>query len=227
MLRCCFDRYQASAVVGWPDEDVLFNLRGAKACTPPHTHVLRLMKAVDADQPLDTFEEILSEDPLLAYRLMLFANSAALGARQPIDSLRRALVLLGYSPLEKWLGNLLLHACEEPDLQPVRQAMVQRAQLTIAAAGCRGQPRAAQRSVFVRPVLPAGRHPGRTPGRQPGPPAPVRTHPPMPRCAKRGRTPPAWKWPLPWKTKPVPKPCATCASSTACTWRPSTAPCCA
>ena len=57
-------------------------------------------------------------------------NSAALGARQPIDSLRRALVLLGYSPLQKWLGNLLLHACEEPDLQPVRQAMVQRAQLT-------------------------------------------------------------------------------------------------
>lgn len=130
MLRCCFDRYQASAVVGWPDEDVLFNLRGAKVLHPSHAHVLRLMKAVDADQPLDTFEEILSEDPLLAYRLMLFANSAALGARQPIDSLRRALVLLGYSPLQKWLGNLLLHACEEPDLQPVRQAMVQRAQLT-------------------------------------------------------------------------------------------------
>ena len=130
MLRCCFERYQASAVVGWPDEDVLFNLRGAKALQPSHEHVLRLMKAVDADQPLDTFEEILSEDPLLAYRLMLFANSAALGARHPIDSLRRALVLMGYGPLQKWLGNLLVHACEEPDLQPVRQGMVHRAQLT-------------------------------------------------------------------------------------------------
>ena len=130
MLRCCLERYNASAIAGWPDEDVLFNLRGAKALQPSHAHVLRLMKAVDADQPLDSFEDILSEDPLLAYRLMLFANSAALGARHPIDSLRRALVLLGYSPLQKWLGNLLLHACEEPDLQPVRQSMVQRAQLT-------------------------------------------------------------------------------------------------
>ncbi len=75
MLRCCFERYNASAIAGWPDEDVLFNLRGAKALQPSHEHVLRLMKAVDADQPLDHFEDILSEDPLLAYRLMLFANS--------------------------------------------------------------------------------------------------------------------------------------------------------
>lgn len=130
MLRCCLEQYKASAVAGWPDEDVLFNLRGAKALQPSYEHVLRLMKAVDADQPLDVFEDILSEDALLAYRLMLYANSAALGARHPIDSLRRALVMLGYGPLQKWLGNLLTQACEEPDLQPVRQGMVMRAQLT-------------------------------------------------------------------------------------------------
>lgn len=130
LLRCCLERYNASAIAGWPDEDVLHNLRGAKALQPSHEHVLRLMKAVDADQPLDNFEEILSEDALLAYRLMLFANSAAQGARHPIDSLRRALVMLGYGPLQNWLAGVLAHACEEPDLQPVRQAMVQRAQLT-------------------------------------------------------------------------------------------------
>lgn len=130
LLRCCLERYHASAIAGWPDEDVLHNLRGAKALQPSHEHVLRLMKAVDADQPLDNFEDILSEDALLAYRLMLFANSAAMGARHPIDSLRRALVMLGYGPLQRWLANLLTHACEEPDLQPVRQAMVHRAQLT-------------------------------------------------------------------------------------------------
>lgn len=130
LLRCCLERYNASAIAGWPDEDVLHNLRGAKALQPSYEHVLRLMKAVDADQPLDRFEEILSEDALLAYRLMLYANSAALGARHPIDSLRRALVMLGYGPLQKWLGSVLVHACEEPDLQPVRQSMVHRAQLT-------------------------------------------------------------------------------------------------
>lgn len=124
------DQYQASALAGWPDEDVLYNLRGSKSLQPSYEHVLRLMKAVDADQPLDTFEDILSEDALLAYRLMLYANSPAMGPRHPIDSLRRALVMLGYGPLQKWLGNLLTHACEEPDLQPVRHGMVMRAQLT-------------------------------------------------------------------------------------------------
>lgn len=95
-----------------------------------HAHVLRLLKAVDADESLETFEAILSEDPLLAYRFMLYANSAALGARNPINSLRRALVMLGYGPLKAWLANELVHASHDQDLQPIRLATVMRAQLT-------------------------------------------------------------------------------------------------
>ncbi|MEG1103103.1 MAG: HDOD domain-containing protein, partial [Comamonas sp.] len=97
---------------------------------PSHEHVLRLMKAVDADQSLETFEAILSEDPLLAYRFMLYANSAALGARNPINSLRRALVMLGYGTLKEWLATQLVHASHEKDLQPIRLSSVMRAQLT-------------------------------------------------------------------------------------------------
>lgn len=130
LVQHCLEHYQASAVAGWPTEDVLHRVRGTRALYPMHAHVLRLLKAVDADESLETFEAILSEDPLLAYRFMLYANSAALGARNPINSLRRALVMLGYGPLKAWLANELVHASHDQDLQPIRLATVMRAQLT-------------------------------------------------------------------------------------------------
>lgn len=129
LARRCLEQYHACAIAGWPAEDVLHRMRGARVLHPSHAHVLRLMKAVDADQSLDTFEEILSEDPLLAYRFMLYANSAALGARNPINSLRRALVMLGYGTMQEWLGTQLVHASHEKDLQPIRLSAVMRAQL--------------------------------------------------------------------------------------------------
>ena len=130
LVRRCLEQYHASAVAGWPVEDVLHRMRGSRVLHPSHAHVLRLMKAVDADQSLDTFEEILSEDSLLAYRFMLYANSAALGARNPINSLRRALVMLGYGTMQSWLATQLGHASHEKDLHPIRLAAVMRAQLT-------------------------------------------------------------------------------------------------
>ena len=130
IARRCLDHYHASAIASWPVEDVLHRMRGAHLLHPSHEHVQRLMRAVDADQSLETFEAILSEDPLLAYRFMLYANSAALGARNPINSLRRALVMLGYGPLKAWLANQLVHASHEKDLQPIRLSTVMRAQLT-------------------------------------------------------------------------------------------------
>ena len=130
LARRCLEHYHASAIAGWPTDDVLHRVRGARVLHPSHEHVLRLMQAVDADQSLETFEEILSEDPLLAYRFMLYANSAALGARNPINSLRRALVMLGYGTLKEWLGTQLVHASHDKDLQPIRRSTVMRAQLT-------------------------------------------------------------------------------------------------
>ena len=130
LARRCLEHYHASAIAGWPTDDVLHRVRGARVLHPSHEHVLRLMKAVDADQSLETFEGIFSEDPLLAYRFMLYANSAALGARNPINSLRRALVMLGYGTLKEWLGTQLIHASHEKDLQPIRLSMVMRAALT-------------------------------------------------------------------------------------------------
>ena len=87
LLTHCLDEHKALAIVGWPVEDILYSLRHQPAA-PSHHIILRLMKAIDADQSLETFENIVSEDPVLAYRFMVYTNSAALGLRTGVDSLR-------------------------------------------------------------------------------------------------------------------------------------------
>jgi hypothetical protein len=128
LMEHCLDQQNALALAGWPVEDVLYGQRH-QAPQPSHAVILRLMKAIDAEQSLETFEEIMGEDPLLAYRFMVYTNSAALGLRTGIDSLRRGLVMMGYGSLKRWLSDQLPHASTDLNLRPVREAMVIRAQL--------------------------------------------------------------------------------------------------
>lgn len=129
LVALCLDGHNAPAVAGWPVDDVLYQLRHHLA-QPSRAVVQRLMKAIDADESLENFEDILSEDPVLAYRFMVYTNSAALGLRTGIDSLRRGFVMMGYGSLQRWLSGQLPNASTEPDLEPVRLAAVLRAQLT-------------------------------------------------------------------------------------------------
>lgn len=125
----CLDQQRAMAVAGWPVEDVLYGMRH-HPLHPAHETVLKLMKAIDAEQSLEAFESILGEEPLLAYRFMIYTNSAALGLRTGVDSLRRGLVMMGYGSLKRWLSDQLPHSATDPNLQPIREAMVMRARLT-------------------------------------------------------------------------------------------------
>ena len=103
IMHRCLDQHHAAAIVGWPAEDVQHKLRGERALAPSHEHVMRLLKAVDADESFETFELILSEDPMLAYRFMVFTNSASLALRSGVDSLRMGFVMLGYAQLTERL----------------------------------------------------------------------------------------------------------------------------
>lgn len=128
LMEHCLDQQNALALAGWPVEDVLYGQRH-QSPQPSHAVILKLMKAIDAEQSLETFEEIMGEDPLLAYRFMVYTNSAALGLRTGIDSLRRGLVMMGYGSIKRWLSDQLPHASTNLNLRPVREAMVIRAQL--------------------------------------------------------------------------------------------------
>ena len=129
LLGHCLDTSGALAIAGWPSDDVLHDLRH-QPLRPSREVVHRLLKAIDAEQSMDTFEDILGEDPLLAYRFLTHINSAAVGLRTGVDSLRRGLLVMGYGNLSRWLAEQLPHAATEPDLEPIRQSMVLRARLT-------------------------------------------------------------------------------------------------
>ncbi len=129
LAQLCLDQHRAVAVAGWPEEDVLHSLRH-EPVQPSRAVIFRLLKAIDAEQSLETFEDILSEDAVLAYRFMIYTNSAALGLRTGIDSLRRGLVMMGYSSLKKWLSDQLPGANTEQDMEPVRASAVIRARLS-------------------------------------------------------------------------------------------------
>ena len=129
LMEHCLDKNQAMALAGWPAEDVLYTLRHHPQ-QPSHAVIARLMRAIDQEQSLEAFEDILGQDPLLAYRFMIYTNSAALGLRTGIDSIRRGLVMMGYSSIQRWLSDQLPHSSTDPNMQPVREAMVIRARLT-------------------------------------------------------------------------------------------------
>ena len=129
LMEHCLDEQQAHALIGWPVEDVLYGLRH-QTPQPSHMVIFRLMKAIDAEQSLEAFEDILSEDPLLSYRFMTYTNSAALGLRTGVDSLKRGLVMMGYGSLMRWLSTQLPHASTDINLRPMREALVLRAKLS-------------------------------------------------------------------------------------------------
>lgn len=124
----CLDEQAAWAVVGWPMEDVLHGYRQQRI-QPGHRTIVHLIEAIDADDSVEHIEHVLSEEPVLAYRFMRYANSAALGLRSEIDSLRHGLMVLGLSKLRTWLLEQLPHATSDLNLEPVRAAMVVRARL--------------------------------------------------------------------------------------------------
>ena len=128
LVDYCLDRHAAWGIAGWPVDDVAHGYRG-RSIEPHQPSLLRLIEAVDADASMEVIEQRLTREPLLVYRFLRFANSAAFTLRNPIDSLRHALMILGLGTFRNWLMEQLTTACTDPNLQPVRHGMVVRAQL--------------------------------------------------------------------------------------------------
>lgn len=126
LAQHCLDQQDAAALLGWPADDVLFSLRHSRI-GPDRQLLAQLLKAIDADAPADALESLLSQDPLLAYRFLRYANSAGVGLRRDIDALRQGMMVLGLSSLKSWLQTQRHTATNESDLQPVRRAVVLRA----------------------------------------------------------------------------------------------------
>ncbi len=136
LMRHCLDQRGAQALAGWPTDDVLHSYR-SNSMHPSSEVVSKLIRVVRADESMEVIEQIMSQDPVLVYRFLAHANSPTLGLQSGIDSLRRALMMIGYSSLAQWLQQQMSNAVEDVDLKPIKSAIVLRARLmeTLLDAG--------------------------------------------------------------------------------------------
>ena len=128
LVEHCLDQQGAWGVAGWPVEDVLHGYRHQRI-QPGQQAIIHLIEAIDADESNEQIEQALVDEPLLAYRFMRYANSAGLGLRTEIESVRHGLMVLGCALIRSWLLEQLPHAASDLNLQPIRTAMALRAQL--------------------------------------------------------------------------------------------------
>lgn len=76
----------------------------AKALTSYQFTYLRVMQLLsDQNFEFGKVEQVIKTDPSLSFKLLRYINSAAIGIRHRISSLRQALVLLGERLLRRWL----------------------------------------------------------------------------------------------------------------------------
>jgi EAL and modified HD-GYP domain-containing signal transduction protein len=82
------------------------------------TNYVRFIKALNRT-PIDfaEVEEIVKHEASLASKLLRYLNSASIGLRQRINSIKQALALLGEEPLRKW-GSLAAMSALSDDKPP-------------------------------------------------------------------------------------------------------------
>ena len=119
----------ATAVLGWPIDDVLAKSPGsAKAAAGQGDLqvIVELISRVDREEPIDRLEQTLRRDPTLAFKLLRYINSPAFGLRVEISSFSHAIMMLGHRKLKRWLALLLATATKDANLKPVMFAAVRR-----------------------------------------------------------------------------------------------------
>ena len=151
LVEHALDRQGVTGVAGWPAEEILHGYR-FQQIQPNRVGLTTLLAAIEADESIENLERRLGNEPLLAYRFLRYANSAHLGARTEIDTIRRGLMVMGQSKLREWLLAQLPHANSDLNLNPIRANMVLRARIMerLADAGVEDDLR---REVFLCGVL--------------------------------------------------------------------------
>lgn len=78
-----------------------------KKLSPSQCAILELMRLIIADADNAAIEETIKRDVSLGWNLLRLVNTAGIGARHRIDSLSKALQVLGREQLRRWLQIML------------------------------------------------------------------------------------------------------------------------
>lgn len=96
---------------------------------PSHkAQYLRVLQEIQRpDLNYNRMEEIIKYDVAFSYKLLKYVNSASFGFRQPISSIKHALLLLGQRQVERWLSLLILREMSRDNPDEIIKLSVTRA----------------------------------------------------------------------------------------------------
>lgn len=71
--------------------------------------ILQLMANLnDPEVSINSLEQLIQQDPVLSYKILRYINSAAIGMRRKIESIKQAVVLLGLKRIRAWATVLAM-----------------------------------------------------------------------------------------------------------------------
>lgn len=88
---------------------------------PQQMRLFKLLNDLVIDVDASRLSEQLKGDVVLSYRLIRYANSAALGLSRSIDSIPQALMLIGRNELYRWVSVMLIHSASDRTLSGALQ----------------------------------------------------------------------------------------------------------
>ncbi|ATE62335.1 EAL and HDOD domain-containing protein [Thauera sinica] len=130
--------FRDAVAAGYAGASGWFFLRGnppAKALSPGHAQIVRLLNLVRNNGEIRDIEAVLKQDVALSYKLLRYINSAGFGLMCEIQSFRHAVSILGYTNLNKWLSLLLVTASRDPSAPAMMQTAIARGRFMEEAGG--------------------------------------------------------------------------------------------
>lgn len=83
-----------------------------------------LAKLQDPDADIEELEQLIVQDVSLTYRLLRYINSAAFALGKEIESVHRALVLIGINTIKNWVSLLLMARIDDKPKELMRTALI-------------------------------------------------------------------------------------------------------
>lgn len=116
---------------------------GAERPLPPQVlRIHRLLRTLAGNSDIRRLADDIKADVALTYRLLRFANSAAVGVSREVDSIEQAITLLGQNELHRWLSIMLINSADgRPAARALQEIALARAQLLESLAREHGDAR--------------------------------------------------------------------------------------
>lgn len=112
----------------------------ARSVAPNRLSILQLVAALqEPGIDLRRLEVLVSRDIALSYRLLRYINSAFFGLRREIDSIGRALMLLGLDNVKRWATLSVFAGVDEKPRELIETALVRARFCELAGEGSRDQ----------------------------------------------------------------------------------------